>query len=226
MGDEPDGAVQSMAELSFLGFQDIRNGFVGGEANQYYPGLFEGTVAVEPPKTPEEGYTLTEDLCGEPCRRLGAAAEGADAGQALLHVFRPERHARAAPCAERRGSDKYKGKFEGGWDKLRQEIFTRQKAIGVIPDDAVLTARHKEIPSLDSMPADLKPVLARQMEIYAGFGATNRPRTGPRHRRPGWAPGARRHVDLLHHRRQRGLGGRNPKWVLQRNDDLERHGWD
>ena len=66
-------------------------------------------------------------------------------------------------------SDKYKGKFDQGWDKLREEIFARQKKLGVIPADAELTARPKEIPSWESMPDNLKPVLARQMEVYAGY---------------------------------------------------------
>jgi arylsulfatase len=66
-------------------------------------------------------------------------------------------------------ADKYKGKFDQGWDKLREEIFARQKKLGVIPPDAQLTARHKEIPSWDEMPEALKPVLRRQMEVYAGF---------------------------------------------------------
>ena len=66
-------------------------------------------------------------------------------------------------------SDKYKGKFDDGWDALRDKIFTQQKKLGVIPKDAGLTKRHDEIPGWDDMPAELKPVLARQMEIYAGF---------------------------------------------------------
>ena len=142
-------------------------GFVGGEANQYYPGLFEGTVAVEPPKTPEEGYTLTEDLANHAVAWV-RQQKALMPDKPFFMYFAPG--ATHAPHhVPKTWSDKYKGKFEGGWDKLRQEIFTRQKAIGVIPDDAVLTARHKEIPSWDSMPADLEPVLARQMEIYAGF---------------------------------------------------------
>ena len=64
---------------------------------------------------------------------------------------------------------KYKGKFDQGWDKLREETFARQKKLGVIPPDSQLTQRHKEIPSWDEMPAALKPVLIRQMEVYAGF---------------------------------------------------------
>src|SRR6266478_4100286 len=64
---------------------------------------------------------------------------------------------------------KYKGKFDQGWDKLREETFARQKKQGVISPDCELTPRHKEIPSWDEMPAALKPVLVRQMEVYAGF---------------------------------------------------------
>jgi arylsulfatase len=66
-------------------------------------------------------------------------------------------------------SAKYKGKFDQGWDRLREETFARQKALGVVPADAELTARHDQIPAWDDMPSDLKPVLSRQMEIYAGF---------------------------------------------------------
>jgi arylsulfatase len=66
-------------------------------------------------------------------------------------------------------SDKYKGRFDQGWDALREEIFARQKELGVIPPDAELTERHDEIPAWDDMPEELKPVLARQMEVYAGF---------------------------------------------------------
>ena len=66
-------------------------------------------------------------------------------------------------------SDKYKGRFDQGWDALREETFARQKELGVIPPDAELTARPAEIPAWDDMPDELKPVLARQMEVYAGF---------------------------------------------------------
>ena len=66
-------------------------------------------------------------------------------------------------------SDKYKGRFDKGWDALREETFARQKELGVIPPEAELTERPEEIPAWDDMPDDLKPVLARQMEVYAGF---------------------------------------------------------
>ena len=69
----------------------------------------------------------------------------------------------------RSGLSKYKGKFDDGWDKLREETFARQKKLGVVPADCELTTRHAEIPAWDEMPAEMKPILARQMEIYAGF---------------------------------------------------------
>src|SRR5580704_10569194 len=66
-------------------------------------------------------------------------------------------------------ADKYKGKFDQGWDKLREQIFARQKKLKVIPADAELTKRHEEIPAWDKMAKELKPILAREMEVYAGF---------------------------------------------------------
>lgn len=142
-------------------------GFVGGEANQYYPGLYEGTTAVEPPRTPEEGYTLTADLADHAInwvRQQKALA----ADKPFFMYFAPgATHAPHHVPAE--WSDRYRGHFDGGWDALREQIFERQKHLGVIPDTAELTKRHDEIPAWDDMPDELKPVLARQMEIYAGF---------------------------------------------------------
>ena len=66
-------------------------------------------------------------------------------------------------------ADKYKGQFDDGWDAQRERTFARQKELGVIPADADLPARHDVIPAWDDMPDELKPVLARQMEVYAGF---------------------------------------------------------
>ena len=65
--------------------------------------------------------------------------------------------------------DKYKGKFDQGWDKLREEIFARQKKLGVIPANAELTKRPAEIPAWDETPEDMRPIFAREMEVYAGF---------------------------------------------------------
>jgi len=142
-------------------------GFIGGETNQWYPALFEGTTPVEPPKTPEEGYHLTEDLADR-ARKWIHQQKSLMPDKPFFMYFAPG--ATHAPHhAPKDWIAKYKGKFDQGWDKLREETFERQKKSGVIPKDSALTARHEQIPSWDSMDAKLKPVLARQMEVYAGF---------------------------------------------------------
>ncbi len=142
-------------------------GFVGGEANQYYPGLFEGTTAVEPPKSPEEGYTLTEDLADRAITWVRQQKALVPDKPFFMYFAPGATHAPHQVSKE--WSDKYKGKFDDGWDVLREKTLKQQKKLGVVPKDAELTKRHDEIPSWDDMPDELKPVLARQMEIYAGF---------------------------------------------------------
>lgn len=142
-------------------------GFIGGEANQYYPGLYEGTTAVDPPKTPEEGYTLTEDLANRAITWV-RQQKALMPDKPFFMYFAPG--ATHAPHhVPRQWSDKYRGKFDRGWDALREATLARQKKLGVVPADAELTKRHGEIPAWDDMPKELKPVLTRQMEIYAGF---------------------------------------------------------
>jgi arylsulfatase len=142
-------------------------GFIGGESNQYAPALYHGTVPVEPDRTPEEGYHFTEDITDR-------AIEWVRQQKALMadkpfFVYFAPGATHAPHHVPKEWADKYKGRFDGGWDKLREEIFARQKELGVIPPDAELTARHDEIPAWDDMPDELKPVLARQMEVFAGF---------------------------------------------------------
>ena len=142
-------------------------GFVGAEANQYYPGLYEGTSPVEPPKSPEEGYTLTEDLADRAITWV--RQQKALVPDKPFFMYWAPGATHAPHHVPKEWSDKYKGKFDGGWDTLREEIIARQKELGVVPADAELTRRHDEIPAWDDMPAELKPVLAREMELYAGF---------------------------------------------------------
>ncbi|MGC1645002.1 MAG: sulfatase-like hydrolase/transferase [Candidatus Sulfotelmatobacter sp.] len=75
---------------------------------------------------------------------------------------------RAAPRAQE-WVDNYEGKFDHGWDKLREEILARQKKLGVVPQNAELTKQPKEIPAWDEVDPKMKPILARHMEVYAGF---------------------------------------------------------
>ncbi len=142
-------------------------GFIGGETNQYYPALYEGTTAVEPDKTPEEGYHFTEDMTDRAIKWI-RQQKALMADKPFFAYFAPgATHAPHHVAPE--WSAKYAGKFDQGWDRLREETFARQKELGVIPPDAELTARPEEIPAWEDIPADLKPVLARQMEVYAGF---------------------------------------------------------
>jgi arylsulfatase A-like enzyme len=142
-------------------------GFIGGEAHQWYPALYEGTTPVEPTKTPEEGYHLVEDMTDKAINWIGQ--QKALIPDKPFFVYFAPGATHAPHHVPKEWADKYKGKFDQGWDKLREEIFARQKKIGVIPQDCQLTQRHKEIPAWDEMPAALKPVLIRQMEVYAGF---------------------------------------------------------
>jgi arylsulfatase len=142
-------------------------GFLGGETNQYAPALYSGTTPVEQTTTPEEGYHFTEDMTD---RAIGWVRQ--------LTALTPDRpffmyYAPGATHAPHHvpleWADKYRGQFDDGWDALRDRIFAEQKRRGVVPEDAALTERHDEIPAWDDMPTELKSVLARQMEIYAGF---------------------------------------------------------
>src|SRR4249920_1767975 len=142
-------------------------GFIGGENNQWNPSLYDGTTAVEPPAAPEEGYHLTEDLTD---RAIGwVRQQKALMPDKPFFVYFAPGATHAPHHVPQEWSAKYKGAFDQGWDKVREETLERQKARGVVPPDAELTTRPAEIPSWDDMPDALKPVLARQMEIYAGF---------------------------------------------------------
>jgi len=142
-------------------------GFIGGEANQWYPALYEGTRPVEPKKTPEEGYHLMEDMTDKAIDWI--SQQKALAPDKPFFAYFAPGATHAPHHVPKEWADKYKGKFDQGWDKLREETFARQKKLGVIPADCELTPRHKEIPAWDEMPEAFKPVLRREMEVYAGY---------------------------------------------------------
>jgi arylsulfatase len=142
-------------------------GFLGGETNQWYPALYHGTVPVEPERTPEEGYHLTEDLTDRAIDWVHQQKALMPDKPFFLYFAPGATHAPHHVPLE--WADRYKGRFDQGWDRLREETVARQRERGIVPPDAELTARPEEIPAWDAMPDDLKPVLARQMEIYAAF---------------------------------------------------------
>jgi arylsulfatase len=142
-------------------------GFIGGEAHQYYPAIYDGTTPVEPDRTPEEGYHFMEDMTDRAIQWI--RQQKALAADKPFFVYFAPGATHAPHHVPKEWADKYKGKFDQGWDALREETLARQKALGVVPPETELTARHEEIPAWEDMPEDLKPVLIRQMEVYAGF---------------------------------------------------------
>jgi arylsulfatase A-like enzyme len=142
-------------------------GFIGGENNQWDPALYDGTTPVEPPATPEEGYHLTEDLADRACSWV--RQQKALMPDKPFFVYFAPGATHAPHHVAKEWADRYAGEFDDGWDVQRERTFARQKELGVIPADAGLTARHVEITAWDAMPEELKPVLAREMEVYAGF---------------------------------------------------------
>ncbi|MBM7818205.1 arylsulfatase [Cellulosimicrobium cellulans] len=142
-------------------------GFIGGENNQWDPALYDGTTPVEPPATPEEGYHLTEDLVDH--ATVWVRQQKALMPDRPFFVYLAPGATHAPHHVPPEWVEKYRGAFDDGWDVQREHTFARQKELGVVPQDAELTVRHDEIPAWDDMPDELKPVLARQMEVYAGF---------------------------------------------------------
>jgi len=142
-------------------------GFIGGETNQWDPSLYEGTIPLDPPKTAEEGYHFTEDITDK-------AISWVRQQKALMpdkpfFIYYAPGATHAPHHVSKEWADKYKGKFDQGWDKLREETLARQKKLGVVPSDAELTKRHKELPGWEETDPKMRPALARQMEVYAGF---------------------------------------------------------
>ena len=140
-------------------------GFIGGETNQWAPGIFDGTVKIEVPNDPN--YHFTTDMTNQAMRWVQAQQSLTPDKPFYMYFATGATH--APHHAPKEWIDKYKGKFDQGWDKLREETLARQKALGVVPQNAKLTERPKEIPSWDSQTPTQKKLFARQMETFAGF---------------------------------------------------------
>ncbi|MGD9889938.1 MAG: arylsulfatase [Dehalococcoidia bacterium] len=142
-------------------------GFLGGETDQWYPTLHEGTNRVDPWGTPEQGYHFTEDMTDRAITWVRQQRALAPDRPFFMYYAPGATHAPHHVPEE--WADKYKGTFDDGWDALRERTFARQKELGVIPADAELTKRHDVIPAWDETDDEMKPILRRQMENYAGF---------------------------------------------------------
>lgn len=149
-----------------LGFEYFY-GFNAWGTSQFQPLLMENNRALPPQQDPD--YQLTEDLADRAISWL-QTAEAADSDRPYFLYFATG--ATHAPHhAPREWIDRFAGQFDGGWDAYREEAFARQKALGVVPQDAALSARPDLIPAWDSLPAETRRINARQMEVFAGFAA-------------------------------------------------------
>jgi arylsulfatase len=142
-------------------------GFMGGDTHQYYPDLTYDNHRVEPDKTPDEGYHLTEDLADRAIAFLADSKQVAPDKPFFLYLATGAMHAPHHVPAE--WSDKYKGDFDEGWEVYREQVFARQKEMGIVPADAELSRHDPDVQRWDSLSADERKLYARMMEVYAGF---------------------------------------------------------
>ena len=142
-------------------------GFHGGETHQFVPTLFQDNHAVRPPRSPEDGYHLSEDLADRAIRYLGELRSVERDKPFFLYFATGACHSphhAPAPYIER-----YRGQFDGGWDAWREATFARQLAMGLLPEGTRLSPRPSWVPAWDSLDQEDQQVAARFMECFAGF---------------------------------------------------------
>ncbi len=142
-------------------------GFLGGDTHQYYPDLIHDNHQVRPPKTPEEGYHLTEDLVDHAIEFIADARQVAPDKPFFLYFAPGAMH--APHHVPREWADRYKGQFDDGWDAYREKVFQQQKRMGVLPPDTRLSSRDPDVQAWDALSADARRLYARMMEVFAGF---------------------------------------------------------
>ncbi len=148
-----------------LGFERFY-GFLGGEASQWEPALYDQTTPVEP-YVGRDDYHLTEDLADRTIEWMRLQKAAAPDKPFFVYFSPGATHAPHHVWPE--WIERFKGRFDAGWDALREEIHARQLERGVIPPGTALTPRPEQIPSWDEYPDRYKPVARRLMEVYAGF---------------------------------------------------------
>jgi arylsulfatase len=142
-------------------------GFLGGDTSQWYPELTYDNHQVEPPRTPEQGYHLTEDLVDKAVEFIADAKQVAPHKPFYLHFCTGAMH--APHHVAKQWADRYAGQFDDGWDAYRERVLARQKELGVMPADAELSRHDPDVPDWDSLPPGARKLAARMMEVYAGF---------------------------------------------------------
>ena len=150
-----------------LGFEYFY-GFLGGDTDQWHSALFENTRPIEAEAQHSSNPIHFDELLANKAIEW-MRMQNAVAPNKPFFLYYATGSAHAPHQAPRDWIAKFKGKFDQGWDKVREETLARQKALGVVPAGTQLTPRPKEIPAWDSLTADQKKLFARMMEVYAGF---------------------------------------------------------
>ncbi len=142
-------------------------GFLGGGTHQYYPDLTHDNHSVRPPKTPEEGYHLTEDLVNVAISFIADAKQVAPNKPFFMYFCTGATHAPLHVPKE--WADIYKGKFDDGWEAYREKVFKKQKEIGIIPYNVELSRSDPDVKPWNECSSEEKMVYSRMMEVFAGF---------------------------------------------------------
>jgi arylsulfatase A-like enzyme len=141
-------------------------GFLGGETNEWSPTLYEDMTRIEPPHDPN--YHFMTDMTNHAISWV--RSEKSLTPDKPFFVYFAPGATHAPHHVPKEWIAKYTGKFDQGWDKVREETLTRQKALGVVPPDAVLAPKPTDIKDWANLGADERKLFARQMEVFAGFG--------------------------------------------------------
>jgi arylsulfatase len=147
-----------------MGFERFY-GFIGGETNQWFPHLTSDNHNIETPTTP--GYHLSEDLTDQAIRMIAEQQQINPGKPFFLNLAYGAAH---APLhVHKKYIESYRGQFDKGWDKMREEILARQKQMGIVPASTVLPPRNDGIEAWDDLSADQQRLFARLQEVFAGF---------------------------------------------------------
>ncbi|MEG1031836.1 MAG: sulfatase-like hydrolase/transferase, partial [Acinetobacter sp.] len=149
-----------------LGFEYFY-GFFGGETSQWEPQLIRGTTPVEAPKRPDQGYHLNIDLVDDAISWM--SLQRAVSPNKPYFMYLAPGAAHAPLHVDKEWIDRFKGQFDQGWDKVREETLARQKALGIVPQNTALTPRPEGLQAWASLSADEKRLFARHQEVFSGF---------------------------------------------------------
>ena len=140
-------------------------GFIGGETDQWYPLIYDGVTRVTPPK--KENYHFTVDMTDQAVMWVKSQQSMTPDRPFFMYYATGAVH--APHHVPKEWADKYKGKFDAGWDEVRAETIARQKKMGVIPADTELGPKPEEIKDWADLSADERRLFGRQAEVFAGF---------------------------------------------------------